>query len=473
MKKIFVLFAFLAISFFNAEAQLTALVEQSPICDYNVRPTNIAYWEYGGDEYGVYHTGENETEWFKLVKFSNFYSGTPVSPYGYTELKKIPVHNDVTIVDIAVYHDYAVFCGWIKNGPGIYDTEGIIGVFDLTIMAAGGIPQIHYERITGSYRIDKVIAYKRLLYEKIVAIGEEAFPGYSLPNRSYFILEADFDMSSANPNPPLSNAQKRGLFISYPYLETPSEILLTDNYLVIVGYATKFDALTIRRCDPDNVLSTVAMFQDMYYYPSVSHDVLSHTHSTIHVSYDDYINISYLTNSFGSYFSTCIRTVDLRTMQIVASQEMPLNNKSEPMDLIYMPTYKHLVLMQNMPFPTTTDSVTSCFVKVDPFAFSNYMSDVIYLDDDIYGTVTRNETTGSEALAVSKDDRLFVFRADYGLTFSTPNCPRKNSIAIRVIDNATINIFVWPDVLSNVPCSSTPDTQIPLNVLNSTICESH
>lgn len=470
--KNYILLALLTCFYCNAYAQLTALVEQPTSSDGNAITTNISYWEYQGQRFGVYHTGEAKQEWFKLVRFTNFYTGVTIPPYGYgyTELRKIPVHSDVTVTDITVYGNYAVFCGWIKAGPGIDDTEGIIGAFDLAAMANGLSPYVYYSQIAGSYRIDKVIAYSRPAGEKLVAIGEEAFPGYALPNRSYFILEADFNMFSANP--PIAYAHRRGLFISYPALETPSELLLTDNYLAIVGYATKFDALTIRRCDPDNVLSNVGMFQDMHLYPSATHDVLSHTHSTIHVASDDHINISYLTNSYGSYFSACVRTVDLRTMQMVASQEMPITDKSEPKDLVYIPAYKALVLVQNMPFPTTADPTTSCFVELFPFATNNYTANVIFRAGDNYGAATRNETTRRDVIAISRDDRIFVFRADYGMTFSNASCPRKYVIGINIIDNEKHDISTWPDALNTVANSTFIDAPTINQPTNLKICES-
>ena len=471
--KNYILLALLTCFYCNAYAQLTALVEQPTGSDGNAITTNISYWEYQGQRYGVYHTGEGKQEWFKLVRFTDFYTGVPIPPYGYgyTILSKTKVNSDMTVTDITVYDNYAVFCGWIKAGPGIDDTEGIIGAFRLTDMLSTLPFQIYYSRITGSYRIDKVIAYRRPAGEKLVAIGEEAFPGYALPNRSYFILEADFDMLSLNP--PITSAHRRGLFISYPSLETPSELLLTDNYLAIVGYATKFGALTIRRCDPDNVLSNVGMFQDMHLYHSSTHDVLSHTHSTIHVASDDHINISYLTNSNGNYFSACVRTVDLSTMQMVASQEMPLTDKSEPKDLVYIPAYKALVLVQNMPFPTTADPTSSCFVELNPFATNNYTANVIFRAGDNYGAATRNETTRRDVIAISRDDRIFVFRADYGMTFSNVTCPRKYVIGINIIDDTKYGISRWPDTLTNVNYINYPEQHTPQPILNTTICESH
>jgi len=471
--KKYILLALLTCFYCNAYAQLTALVEQPTGSDGNAITTNISYWEYQGQRYGVYHTGEGKQEWFKLVRFTNFYTGVTIPPYGlgYTELRKIPVNSDVTVTDITVYGNYAVFCGWIKVGPGIDDTEGIIGAFDLAAMANGMSPYVYYSQIAGSYRIDKVIAYKRPAGEKLVAIGEETFPGYALPNRSYFILEANFDMFSATP--PIASATRRGLFISYPALETPSELLLTDNYLAIVGYATKFNALTIRRCDPDSVLLNVGMFQDMHLYPSATRDVLSHTHSTIHVASDDHINISYLTNSNGNYFSACVRTVDLSTMQMVASQEMPLTDKSEPKDLVYVPDYKALVLVQNMPFPTTADPTTSCFVELFPFATNNYTANVIFRVSDNYGAATRNETTRRDVIAISRDDRIFVFRADYGMTFSNVTCPRKDVIGINIIDNAKHGTYTWPGVLNNVVSSIHVESQPLDQPTNLKICESY
>lgn len=70
-------------------------------------------------------------------------------------------------------------------------------------------------------------------------------------------------------------------------------------------------------------------------------------------------------------FSTNIRVIDLATMNNTQALRVPLNTKTEPYDLMYMPKSHQLVLLQDIYLPSLL-GVQNTFVHINPYATAPY-----------------------------------------------------------------------------------------------------
>lgn len=109
-KKIFLITAFLCIAAV-ADAQLNTLFEQENPAGFS-DVTNVVYANIQGRHYAIYHVrGSGNGERIRIVEFTQYYSGAPLSPWSYVATWDYQVAQDYWISDLAVFGNYLFFCG--------------------------------------------------------------------------------------------------------------------------------------------------------------------------------------------------------------------------------------------------------------------------------------------------------------------------------------------------------------------------
>ena len=474
-KKIFLITAFLCIAAV-ADAQLNTLFEQENPAGFS-DVTNVVYANIQGRHYAIYHVRGNG-EKIRIIDFTNYYMGVPASSGAFTLTREFEIEQDYSISDIAVSGDYLFFCGKKSVGgtpytPTIFNC--VLGSLDLAQLSSPSNISLTYNEITtasilGSH-MDKLVAYPDgANIIKVVAIAEKDYPSPGDQTRRFFVVESRFSTSSGN----FFSMDYRYLWDNYAVggnnLEVAHELIKTTNHLAIIGYRTDFEALCIRRCDPSAVLGTP--MDTIYYYPSTTHDVLSMMHSTCMSSSDDKISISYLTNSYNSYYSTCVREIDLYNMAMLSSQEVITNEKSEPIALKYSDVLKRNILVQSFVFPAGTYYTTN-FISLQMSCSSGYMAPNAFRKVDWFSSATLNPLNTTDVIAVSCNYDIFIHDMSFWSTPSTPGCPHMSTIQVKYIRPVnTLSIIDpkirMPLVFSQYLFSKPTSTFTPYNT-----CESH
>ena len=273
----------------------------------------------------------------KFVNVSRFYSGMADTSGSFTRYNYLDVPSDWYIMDICICEDYAFFCGRTK-GSG---THAIFGYLRINISSSPFIPAINVFNCFDVQNIsflDKIVGYRNSISNefKVVSIGEYQWNEGNYLMSSEMVIECENIISSSSPNIKYTDYNQISKSIH--------EIVLTDNYLALVGHSSTLDALCIWRCDPDNVLVSTSI-NNYYYFPAVN-DVLSVTHST-RLS-DDKIAVSYMKggSTNPSVYYRCVRTINLSTMTMTHSQCINDGGKNAPIDLAYNECNDEIVMME-------------------------------------------------------------------------------------------------------------------------------
>ena len=83
-------------------------------------------------------------------------------------------------------------------------------------------------------------------------------------------------------------------------------------------------------------------------------------------------SLSTFMDSLGmQQFSTNIRVFDMANKNNTHALRVPLNTKTEPYDLMYMPKDRQLVLLQNINLPSLSNDKNT-FLHIDPYATVPY-----------------------------------------------------------------------------------------------------
>ena len=79
-------------------------------------------------------------------------------------------------------------------------------------------------------------------------------------------------------------------------------------------------------------------------------------------------------------YETHMRTVDLASMTMTSAQGYPLLDKAEPEEIVYLPDYATLVLLQRQQFLSTAYHYAYVYWK--PYKIPPYYADLIYESGD-------------------------------------------------------------------------------------------
>ena len=426
MKKHVIIFAFLCVSVF-ASAQLNTLYEKysTGIGGFLSNITHsLAYGRHfaiSASEYCI-----------NITELTNYYAPPTTGPYTTTTTLKI--EPGYIISDISSLGGLVFVCGkkYVSNNP--VQTIGFIGWFDLYDFATIPIPltlNINYTDVNAVSRIDRIITYTApnpMGGIKVVAISEKDYPNPGDATRLFQIIESNYDSYGGT----LANVRIGELWNDYPNsnnLEVAYELVKSTDFIAIVGYNTLYNALSIRRCNPSNVLGNISW---PFYYPSATHPVLSRTHSTATHATDNNLYISYLTNSNNSYFATCIREIKMSTMDMIGSQEMPLSDKSEPVGFEYPDSVHAPILAHNLLNQDSTTYSTN-FIKLFPHCTADYVAKTVYKNSVKFQTSCINYLLIEDIIAASEGLEFFAHNMAYWNPASTQGCPNYDKVSIKYV----------------------------------------
>lgn len=295
---------------------------------------------------------------------------------------------------------------------------------------------VNYSDIPDVSRVDKIITYPApMVGQKVVAISETDYPNPGDAAKRFQIIESNYDGFSDM----LINVRIGELWNDYPNsnnIEVAHEVLKSTDFIAIVGYNTMHNALSVRRCDPNNVLTYIS---SPFYYPSTTHPVLSRTHSTVTHANDNILYISYLTNSFNEYFSACIREIKLSSMYMIGSQELPLHEKTEPLALEYPDSTSAPTLLMNLINQDST-VVSTNFIKLSPHCISDYIARRFFKTDIRFQTSCINSVLCNDIYAASNEFEFLAHDMSYW-GGGTQDCPTYEKIEVKYVRPEPRQVF--------------------------------
>ena len=137
--------------------------------------------------------------------------------------------------------------------------------------------------------------------------------------------------------------------------------------MAFVGHYTDHHTTIIHRCPKNDVLNNF----DGYHWCFWGIDE-GHSRFRGCLMKGDTIAVSSMSTFYDSYgvqqFSTNIRVFDIASTNVTNTHALrvPLNTKTEPLDLMYMPKDHRLVLLQDIKLPSLS-SDQNTFVHIDPY----------------------------------------------------------------------------------------------------------
>ena len=281
-----------------------------------------------------------------------------------------------TVNDMRITGNNVYFCGHC-------DTNAVIGHIYLNDFSSPNCTVTLYKAnsvyVTNLHRL---VAYSNGTQQKVVAVGDVIFTehtdtAFHCPfDATYydpelgdtvhyyyytcihtFVLEVDFigDISTGDKYAYTTKIPSR--------LQLVTDVVETPSHVAIIGHYTNHHTTIIYRCGKNNVVGSLSTH---YCYWGID-EGNSDFHcclmggDTIAVS-----SLSVYRDDLGNeQFSTNIRVFDLPSMQNTHALRVPLNTKSEPYDLMYMPKSHQLVLLQNINLPFSGEQCT--FLHIDPY----------------------------------------------------------------------------------------------------------
>lgn len=283
-----------------------------------------------------------------------------------------------TVNDMRITGDDVYFCGSLYATP-------IIGHIKLSSFWTPNRTFTLF-KVTNSFatNLHRMAAYTIDGKQKVVIVGDVIFTDnspFSCPyDTTYYdpslgdsvhyyyhyclhtiILEVDF----IGANHLLDRYVSTTIVPSHRELIT--EVIETENYVAFVGHYTDHHTTIIHRCPKNDVLNNF----DGYHWCFWGIDE-GHSRFRGCLMKGDTIAVSSMSTFYDSYgvqqFSTNIRVFDIASTNVTNTHALrvPLNTKTEPLDLMYMPKDHRLVLLQDIKLPSLS-SDQNTFVHIDPY----------------------------------------------------------------------------------------------------------
>ena len=264
------------------------------------------------------------------------------------------------IRDIYIHQDTAYYCGAFYHTPD--SSSGFYGWVCLNNFSLS-VP--HYYTIPGTVAINKLVAYHDMLNRtKVVAIGKQS----PQPTSPYVFPDIFIDVTNASAGAP----QIRHFPFSQDsanvnWREEAFDIMLSQNKVVVVGSRRQLDtnqSVCLRLGDM-NTTATLGLPNVLYFqYPAgeVNGRIISTT-----LANDSLIAISYVHyNSNNGRFSTRVHIIDVGFLNgiMLRSKEYPINEKYDPIDMVYVPEDHYLAIVHANNHP---DTLMNYVHVMDPF----------------------------------------------------------------------------------------------------------
>lgn len=308
------------------------------------------------------------------------------------------------------------------SGSGAYTGCGIMGWVDLNSFfnATISIGYRYLSYVFGSSQnsVNKLVEYDDGGVPHIIALAEQHLYVNDIIQSRYYFLSC-LDIAGILPTL---------LYGSFSVNERYDEVLLTENYIVFMGYdaSPTINSLCYRKADPWNFPDS--MFYDRHLFVN-GNDPLSPSLST--TVYKDFITTSYLSLNGNNDMVTRIRTFDIHADANVNSQEYILAENEHPEGFVYIPADYSLVLMQNFYVPG--GSYNTNFVFMDPFPFFSYNTVIEYKKEEFFHSLTMHDN----AYYLAGDGASWFLRDKQQAPNNIPyeGCPDVDYMAVDLIGN--------------------------------------
>ena len=140
--------------------------------------------------------------------------------------------------------------------------------------------------------------------------------------------------------------------------------------------------LIIHRCNKNNVLGS---FDNYFGYVVPFQEGI---YTCCQMKNDTIALVTRYSTFSTSPYEARMRTVDLGTMMMTSSQNYLLLDKTDPLEIVYMPNYATIVMLLQQKFPSLVSHYA--FVYWKPYIPSPYNADVIYdFYDNSFGSIDR------------------------------------------------------------------------------------
>lgn len=326
------------------------------------------------------------------------------------------------IKDMVVDGDILYFCGTTAD---IHHAEwtgtGIVGYIDLLAFVLGTL-DINYIQVSPIITLNKLVEYDDGGQHHIVAIGEEPLLG---GNTRFVFFNCDDIMQYP---------------VSYDVYELdiderPWNVVLTDKLVVCFGYHAdpSVNSIYFRKTYKYNIYSPE--FDTIHYY-TPGNDAYSRTH-TIALEKDTIVTAYFYVDNQPC---TRIRTIDAATGVITHAQQFFITDKNEPIDMVYSPTERMGVVMEDFYWGGQTNSN---FVYFDPRATTGYTATLEYLPDSLFWSMDLLD--GKFYLAADGAEWFYKSMATPPTGSPDPKCPEELDIDIDPIET------LKPSELERVP----------------------
>ena len=292
--------------------------------------------------------------------------------------ESVVLRENHTVYDMRKTGDNIYFCGTVNDGAKAFIGHVFYSSF---FMFTRQVDYYYFKDYTSVLK--RLVAYDIAGKQKVVAVGTHHFINNGIfpcpydPEqhpytcKCYFVVEGDFIDEQLIP--PYFHYLATN---NTSHDEDITDVIETPNYVALVGHYYDVNSPVIHPCLKGNVIGSFP--NNGHYYPSAPDEGLSDYHGC--AMKGDTIAMASLSAYYVGgvqFFSTNVRIFDLATMNNTKAQLVPLDTKSEPYDLVYIPEKGRIVMLQDICLPPHPCD-QNMFMHLEPYTAAPYAAQCWY-----------------------------------------------------------------------------------------------
>ncbi|MBR1643749.1 MAG: hypothetical protein IJ684_00040 [Bacteroidales bacterium] len=250
---------------------------------------------------------------------------------GATSVDTINFVPGYVVHDFYIYGNTVYFCG---SNPGA--TEAIIGYFDVSVFQnPGQVQNINCWTFPDATTLTKIVAFRRAGNNNVECACLGLVRDQSSGLLYHSLLHVDL-----TGQPSTFTAYFFGNGSLHFYTEWYSDLVVTDNYVAVVGELnTTSRMIMIRR---QSLNQSTVDWNPQFYYTTPNNEMLAFP-KAVRMEGDTLALASLCLNSDGIY-EVRTRFVDLASMTMFCSQAFELQEKADPIAMTYVPKNHSLIM---------------------------------------------------------------------------------------------------------------------------------
>lgn len=351
----------------------------------------------------------------------------------------------IQIYDLRLWNGIAFFCGSIRDtlAPSNYQYKGIIGYFS--------VQEFNTQNLTLNIQVFDSVRwfYRMQVYDgpagdKVVALGSYRNTAGPTPQYYSIIMEDDIMSPATSCN------------YKYDADEILCDLVLTDNYVVSVGYQPNNNyAISLRRANRASVIPTI---DSVHIFYGNTAEVVQNLYAT--KLKGDYIVAAYLHReaSPDETFYTRLRVFDITDMSEINAQEFPQREKYAPLALAYDDRHDILTIVHPEPFTSQHITGATYFVQANPFTTGSYAATVLDPHFKYFADIDAFQSEYHVAIGGNR----WYFQHTTAPQPNPNDCPKSEKIIIDPI--AKLNTFPLQYSTPDTLYFSTLTLTVPLNL---------